>query len=112
MRAISDRLDLAVTIAATSGAATAGESPATVAARIAAARAAAAARWAQEGFSANADFTKGLRRLLDAGQLSPRAYGRLLRLAWTVSDLCGAGRPDRDAVDTAIELYHPRRHTS
>ncbi|GLZ00799.1 ATP-binding protein [Actinoplanes sp. NBRC 103695] len=128
LRAISDRLDIAVTIAATSGAATAGEPIATVAARVAAARTAAAARWTQKGFSANAEVTKdvlwrptfripasateGLRRLLDAGQMSARAYGRVLRLAWTVSDLRGAGRPDRDAVDTAVELHHPQRHTS
>ncbi|MFG1995245.1 ATP-binding protein [Actinoplanes sp. NPDC048988] len=128
LRAISDRLDIAVTIEATAGDAGTGESTATLTARVVAARAAAAARWAPEGFSTNAEVTKDvlrrpsfripapatepLRRLLDAGQLSVHAYGRVLRLAWTVSDLRGAGRPDRDAVDTAIELYNPRRHTS
>jgi magnesium chelatase family protein len=128
LRAISDRLDIAVTIAATSGETSVGESTAAVAARVGAARAAAAERWAQEGFSTNAEVSKDvlwrppfrvpasatedLRRLLDTGQLSARAYGRVLRLAWTVSDLRGAGHPDREAVDTAIELYHPRRHTS
>ncbi|MFI7598258.1 hypothetical protein [Actinoplanes sp. NPDC049681] len=56
--------------------------------------------------------TETLRRLLDAGQLSVQAYGRVLRLAWTVNDLRDAGLPDPDAVDTAIELYNPRRHTN
>ncbi|WP_045740406.1 ATP-binding protein [Actinoplanes rectilineatus] len=128
LRAISDRLDIVAIIEATAGEATAGESTATLTARVVAARAAAAARWAPEGFSTNAEITKDvlrrpsfripasatepLRRLLDAGQLSVQAYGRVLRLAWTVSDLRGARSPDRDAVDSAIELYNPRRYTS
>jgi magnesium chelatase family protein len=129
MHPISDRLDIAVTVEPTTSAeASAGQSTATVAARVVAARAAAAERWAQEGFSSNAEVsadvlrrplfripapaTSGLRRMVEAGQLSTRAYGRVLRLAWTVNDLRGAGRPDKEAVDTATELYHARRHAN
>ncbi|MEV4708205.1 ATP-binding protein [Actinoplanes sp. NPDC049316] len=125
---ISDRLDIAVTVEpAASGESCARDSTATVAARVAAVREAAAERWAKEGFSTNtevsndvlrrprfripASATDGLRRMVETGQLSTRGYGRVLRLAWTVSDLRGAGHPDRDAVDTAVELYRPRRHT-
>lgn len=125
---IAGRLDIAVTVApATCGEASAGESTAPIAARVVAARAAAAERWAQEGFSTNAEVstdvlrqplfrlpasaTSGLRRMVDIGQLSTRAYGRVLRLAWTVSDLRGTGCPDKDAVDAAVKLYHSRRHT-
>ncbi|WP_203841836.1 ATP-binding protein [Winogradskya humida] len=125
MHSIADRLAITVRIdASASGDASVGESSATIAARVVAARAAASERWAQQGHSTNAEVpidvlrqpalrlpvpaTSNLRRLVDVGQVSIRAYHAVLRLAWTVSDLRGAGQPDKEAVDTAVELYLPR----
>lgn len=128
MHSISDRLAIALSIdGAASGDASDGESTSTAAARVGAARAAAAERWSPQGYSTNAEVplevlrqpafhlpvpaTSTLRRMVDIGQLSTRAYRVVLRLAWTVSDLVGTGRPDKEAVDTAVDLYIPRRHT-
>ncbi|MBG6083493.1 YifB family Mg chelatase-like AAA ATPase [Zhihengliuella flava] len=38
------------------------------------------------------------------GWLSARGYDRVLRLAWTVADLAGAGAPTREHVDIALNL--------
>jgi magnesium chelatase family protein len=128
MHSVADRLAINVTIdAGASGDASEGESSATVAARVVAARSAASERWAQQGCSTNAEVplevlqqpafrlpvpaTSNLRRMVDVGQLSIRAYRAVLRLAWTVSDLHGTGQPDTGAVDTAVNLYLPGRHT-
>jgi magnesium chelatase family protein len=91
-----------------------------VAERVAGARRAAAARWAADGWRVNAEVpgprlrrapwrlpakdTTGLRRALDHGLLSARGFDRVLRLAWTVSDLDGSDRPGRADVDEAIQL--------
>jgi magnesium chelatase family protein len=104
---------------------TSAEPSATVAARVAGARAAAARRWAADGYQVNGDIplaalrrspfrlpppvTGSIRRLLDAGAIGTRGYGRILRLAWTVGDLRGLGRPDQDAVAVAAELYMGRQ---
>jgi magnesium chelatase family protein len=129
MHPICDRLDINVTVTpAASGEAAAGRSSADIAAQVVAARTAAADRWAQKISSTNADVpvdvlhrdafrlpasaTSGLRRMVDTGRLSARGYGRILRLAWTVSDLRGAERPDKEAVDTAVELHVPPRNTT
>lgn len=99
------------------------ESTATVRARVLAARAAAAARWAEHGWRCNADVPgPALRSLfalpgsvvrpLDAGlrsgELTARGADRALRVAWTVGDLQGLARPDRDAVEQAI-YFRDRR---
>jgi magnesium chelatase family protein len=119
---LSDRIDIALTLDDTAPAGTtSGEPSATVAARVATARAAAVQRWADDGYQANADIpitrlqhrsfrlpppvAGPVTRLLDTGALSIRGHGRILRLAWTVSDLRGLDRPDRDAVTTAADLY-------
>ena len=97
------------------------ESSATVAARVAAARQAAAARWAGHRPAAQrrgrrARTCAGRRggcppgtppscaRRLDRGSLSARGFDRVLRLAWTIADLDGRDRPDRDDVGEAIQL--------
>jgi magnesium chelatase family protein len=95
-------------------------SSAEVAERVARARDAATARWASGGWRLNAEVpgphlrrtpwrlpaadTAGLRRALDRGLLSARGFDRVLRLAWTVSDLDGRDRPGRNEVDEAIQL--------
>lgn len=51
--------------------------------------------------------TSGQRLLDDAlyrGKLSRRGATRVHRLAWTVADLAGSGRPDVPEVDTALRL--------
>jgi magnesium chelatase family protein len=97
-----------------------GESSAVVGARVAAARAAATARWAKVGWKVNADVpgpylrqarwrlpaasTHQLRRRLDSGSLSARGFDRIIRMAWTISDLDGRDRPGFDDVAEAIHL--------
>ncbi|MEH1169958.1 YifB family Mg chelatase-like AAA ATPase [Micromonospora sp. CPCC 205539] len=96
------------------------ESSATVAARVAAARQAAASRWAGLGRRLNAEVeglhlrrppwrlragdTAELRGRLDSGSLSARGFDRVIRLAWTIADLDGRDRPDREDVREAIQL--------
>ena len=99
------------------------ECTASVRARVLAARAAAAERWAGHGWRTNADVPgPALRtrfalpavvvRPLDAGlrsgELTARGADRALRVAWTVSDLQGLARPDRDAVEQAL-YFRDRR---
>ena len=95
------------------------ESSAEVAARVVAARASATARWRALGFCTNGEVPgRTLRsrpwRLprpaalpaeqhLDRGALSARGFDRVLRLAWTIADLCGHTVPD--AGDVAEALY-------
>jgi magnesium chelatase family protein len=97
-----------------------GESSAVVGARVAAARSAATARWAKVGWKVNADVpgpylrqarwrlpaasTHQLRRRLDSGSLSARGFDRIIRMAWTISDLDGRDRPGFDDVAEAIHL--------
>ncbi|MEV4764068.1 YifB family Mg chelatase-like AAA ATPase [Micromonospora chokoriensis] len=96
------------------------EPSATVAARVAAARQAAATRWAGLGRRLNAEVdgphlrrppwrlparvTAELRGRLDSGSLSARGFDRVIRMAWTITDLDGRDRPDRDDVREAIQL--------
>ncbi|GIE93618.1 YifB family Mg chelatase-like AAA ATPase [Paractinoplanes rishiriensis] len=91
-----------------------------VATRVAGARAAAAARWAADGWPVNAEVpgsqlrrypwrlptpdTVSLRAALDRALLSARGFDRVLRLAWTISDLDGKDRPGRAEVDEALQL--------
>ncbi|RLP93806.1 YifB family Mg chelatase-like AAA ATPase [Micromonospora sp. CV4] len=96
------------------------ESSATVAKRVVAARQAAASRWAALGRRLNAEVggphlrrppwrlpardTAELRGRLDSGSLSARGFDRVIRMAWTIADLDGRDRPDREDVREAIQL--------
>ncbi|MFI7578386.1 YifB family Mg chelatase-like AAA ATPase [Micromonospora sp. NPDC049497] len=96
------------------------ESSATVARRVAVAREAARARWAPLGRRLNAEIpgpdlrrppwrlagkdTAELRTRLDSGSVSARGFDRIVRLAWTIADLDGRDRPDREDVREAIQL--------
>lgn len=46
--------------------------------------------------------TVALERSLDAGHLTARGYGRVLRVAWTLADLQGCALPGRPQVDMAL----------
>ncbi len=48
--------------------------------------------------------TRSLDRALERGLLSMRGYDRVLRVAWTLSDMAGAVRPDADHVGRALYL--------
>ncbi|MFI6819414.1 YifB family Mg chelatase-like AAA ATPase [Micromonospora sp. NPDC050187] len=122
---LRDRIDVQVTVpplraAQLMGTGEVGEPSAVVAARVAAARSAAADRWASIGHRLNAELpgpvlrrppfrlptgdTAELRRRLDSGSLSARGFDRIIRLAWSIADLDGRARPDRDDVWEAIGL--------
>ncbi|GID25786.1 YifB family Mg chelatase-like AAA ATPase [Paractinoplanes brasiliensis] len=121
-----DRIDIRLTLAPLTAAqlttaAIGATSSAEVARRVAEARAASAARWsAGGGWRVNAEVpgptlrrapwrlpgadTDTLRASLDKGLLSARGFDRVLRLAWTISDLDGRERPTRAEVNEAIQL--------
>ncbi|MEV0328290.1 YifB family Mg chelatase-like AAA ATPase [Micromonospora echinospora] len=122
---LRDRIDVQVTVpplraAQLMGTGEVAEPSAVVAARVAAARSAAAERWAAVGHRLNAELpgpvlrrppfrlpagdTAELRRRLDTGSLSARGFDRIIRLAWSIADLDGRARPDRDDVWEAIGL--------
>ncbi|MGO1548937.1 MAG: YifB family Mg chelatase-like AAA ATPase [Nesterenkonia sp.] len=48
--------------------------------------------------------TRLLNQALDRAALSLRGYLRVLRLAWTLADICAKDRPDQDDVDAAMQL--------
>jgi magnesium chelatase family protein len=48
--------------------------------------------------------TRRLTDHIDRGLLSARGFDRVLRIAWTVSDLDGRDRPDKDDIDEALYL--------
>ena len=94
-----------------------GEPSAVVAARVAVARQAAAARYAGTPWHVNGQVPAvELRRrwpvpgaalrqaedALDRGLLTARGFGRVLRLAWTLADLQGAGQPGAEHVGHAL----------
>jgi magnesium chelatase family protein len=119
-----DRLDLQVELQpVTPGALldelAAAEPSAAVAARVVTARAAAADRLRGTGWRINADVpgpqlrtrwrlpgavTAGADGRLDRGALSARGYDRVLRIAWSLSDLAGRDRPTSTDVDEAVAL--------
>jgi magnesium chelatase family protein len=121
-----DRVDLRARlhpVTALSAAGEGGESTAVVRMRVLAARAAAAERWAAQGWRCNADvpgpelrtrfaLPGAVVRPLDAGlrngELTARGADRALRVAWTLGDLRGLTRPDRDAVEQAL-YFRDRR---
>jgi magnesium chelatase family protein len=121
-----DRVDLRARmypVTALSAMGGSAEDTATVRARVLAARAAAADRWAAHGWRCNADVPgPALRarfalpatvvRPLDAGlrsgELTARGADRALRVAWTLADLQGLTRPERDSVEQAL-YFRDRR---
>jgi magnesium chelatase family protein len=119
-----DRIDLQVQLLPVTGAALLGQSDAAepsavVAARVADARAAAGARLHGTPWRANADVPGHELRTrwclprkaryfadlaLDLGQVSARGYDRILKMAWTISDLAGHDRPQAADVDEAVGM--------
>jgi len=118
-----DRVDLQLQVRAVSRAglfAPTGESSAVVADRVVIARCLQAERLASTGWRLNGEVpgpmmragflklpsaaTLDLERALERGILTLRGYDRVLKVAWTVSDLAGGGRPSRDDVGLALTL--------
>lgn len=96
-----------------------GEASAVVAARVRAARAAQRERYAATPWRTNAEvpgawlrerlgaapgLLADVDRALERGVLSLRGADRVLRLAWTVSDLAGRTAPGRSELGTALAL--------
>jgi magnesium chelatase family protein len=121
-----DRVDLRARmfpVTALTGAAGHSEDTATVRARVLAARAAATERWGAHGWRTNGEVpgpalrtrfalprsaVRPLEAGLRAGQLTARGADRALRVAWTLADLAGLDRPDRDTVENAL-YFRDRR---
>jgi magnesium chelatase family protein len=96
------------------------EDSATVGARVQLARSTAAERWSSSGWLTNAEIPgavlraqpwrpprAALRRIeheLDTGTLSARGCDRVLRLAWTITDLAGKTVPGSAEVSEAVWL--------
>jgi magnesium chelatase family protein len=119
-----DRIDLRVDLPPVTRAAWldglgAPESTETVAGRVRAARAAAADRLASAGLTLNSQVPGRLlrdrwpvprpslrlaERALERGALSVRGFDRVLRIAWTLSDLAGRAVPGPDEVAEALGL--------
>lgn len=88
--------------------------------RVAAARAASAARLADTPWTLNSQVpgawlrgsrarlapavTAAIDRALERGGITMRGYDRVLRLAWTLADLDGAGAPDGEHIGSALYL--------
>jgi magnesium chelatase family protein len=118
-----DRVDLQLQVRAVSRAALlapTGETSGQVATRVATARSLQAERLANTPWRRNGDVpgpmmregflrlpasaTADLDRALERGMLTLRGYDRVLKLAWTVTDLAGGGTPRRDDVGLALTL--------
>ena len=118
-----DRVDLQLQVRAVSRAglfAPVGESSHEVAARVVIARRLQAIRLANTPWRVNAEVpgpmmrtgflklpaaaTLDLERALERGTLTLRGYDRVLKVAWTVTDLAGGGIPERDDVGLALTL--------
>ncbi|HEY4418045.1 MAG TPA: ATP-binding protein, partial [Pseudonocardia sp.] len=80
-------------------------------------------RWAGQGWLTNAEVPGPVLRTrfalprsavrpldagLRAGELTARGADRALRVAWTLADLAGRDRPDRELVETAL-FFRDRR---
>ncbi len=118
-----DRIDCQVRVerprSVSQGLDAAGEDSRTVLRRVARARTAQRERLAPWGLELNSQVslkllsgglrlprpaTRLLDEALDRADLSLRGYVRVLRLAWTISDLTGDARPDGDHLDAAVQL--------
>lgn len=125
-----DRIDLRIPIQPVSRADLMAEEggvepSAAVAERVLQARAAAASRWRGYGWRTNAEVPGAVLRsrrwrpdrpawarldsALEQGSLSARGCDRVLKLAWTLADLGGAGAPGAAEIGEAIELRTGRR---
>lgn len=120
-----DRIDLHLTVRRvgavqlTEGSGS-GVTTALARARVEAAREAAAQRWRPEGYALTAQLPgsllrsarwrlpasdrSALDRALERGALTMRGYDRVMRVAWTIADLEGAGRPTADHLGRALYL--------
>ena len=122
-----DRVDLRVRMrpitAMSAAEVSAPESTATVRARVDKARTRATDRWHEYGWRTNAQapgpilrrefalprkVTALLDRVLDTGAVTARGADRCLRVAWTLSDLAEADRPEADHVAAALEFRDRR----
>jgi magnesium chelatase family protein len=121
-----DRVDLRARMYPITALSPAGEqieSTATVRARVLAARESAAARWAGQGWRCNAEVpgpalrsrfalpgvvVRPLEAGLRTGTLTARGADRALRVSWTLADLQGLARPDRDSIEQAL-YFRDRR---
>jgi magnesium chelatase family protein len=122
---LRDRIDIDIQVARVAASrATSGERTAPTSAeartRIALARSRAAERWSETPWRVNAEvpgswLRQGAHRLpsgdrapldraLERGVLTLRGYDRVLRLAWTISDLADRDRPGRDEIGRALFL--------
>ena len=118
-----DRVDLQLQVRAVSRAgllAPTGESSAQVAVRVGMARGLQAERLARTAYRLNSEVpgpmmragflklptaaTVDLERALERGVLTLRGYDRVLKVAWTVTDLAGGRTPRRDEVGLALTL--------
>ncbi|MFJ1930150.1 YifB family Mg chelatase-like AAA ATPase [Streptomyces sp. NPDC088131] len=119
-----DRVDLRVAVdpvrrADLMGQGGRGESTTTVAARVREARARAAERLAGTPWTTNSEVPGhelrtrlaaapgallAAERDMERGMLTARGLDRVLRVAWTLADLRGAGRPDASDIAVALEL--------
>ncbi|SDM23148.1 YifB family Mg chelatase-like AAA ATPase [Streptomyces wuyuanensis] len=119
-----DRVDLRVEVEPVSradllGRGARGESSASVAARVGEARDRAAARLDGTPWRANSEVPghelrtrwhsapgalAAAERDMERGLLTARGMDRVLRVAWTIADLAGHGRPDAADVDLALQL--------
>jgi len=96
------------------------ESSAVVAARVEAARCRAARRLAGTPWRLNAEIPGSklrrtfppaagalvpLERAMDLGEISARGVHRVIRVAWTLSDLAGIDRPTADQTSHALALW-------
>ncbi|MBD0744469.1 YifB family Mg chelatase-like AAA ATPase [Streptomyces sp. CBMA152] len=96
-----------------------GESTAVVAERVLAARERAAARLAGTPWTTNSEVPghelrtrwvtapgalAAAERDMERGLLTARGLDRVLRVAWTIADLCGKDRPDENHIGLALEL--------
>jgi magnesium chelatase family protein len=124
-----DRVDLQVEVLAPSRAELAAdreyaESSKVVAERVAAARAAAADRFRDTAWRTNAEVpgevlrrrwsltpaaARHADRAFEVGLLTARGLDRVLRVAWTLADLAGLGRPGAAEVGLALDLRIPGR---
>jgi magnesium chelatase family protein len=59
-------------------------------------------------FALPRDAVRPLESALRSGQLTARGADRALRVAWTLADLAGRDRPDRELVSTAL-FFRDRR---
>ncbi|MFF2850467.1 YifB family Mg chelatase-like AAA ATPase [Streptomyces sp. NPDC058001] len=119
-----DRVDLRVQVervtrAELTAVGTRGETTRTVADRVHAARERAALRLRETPWRTNGEVPGHVlrtrwhpepgsmaepERCLERNLLTARGLDRVLRLAWTIADLAGRGRPDKTDVDLALQL--------